>query len=145
MSHSYYLPFARIGFTLNFLFTCLFFAQGKWRRRFLLDGSSGNCSICFGYRLLRVKLTRRVEISCVTHKLLSSKRVKVLERLLHREHRAKSGQQQYLSIPIHCERSEQSLTKGERPGQTTTKWRCTNSISRFFEWLISQQVSTPYP
>ena len=45
----------------------------------------------------------------------------------------------------NCERSEQSLTKGERPGQTTTKCICTNSISRFLEWLISQQVSTPYP
>ena len=46
---------------------------------------------------------------------------------------------------LHCERSEQSLTKGERPGQTTTKCTRTNSISRFLEWLISQQVSTPYP
>ena len=28
--------------------------------------------------------------------------------------------------------------------QTTTKGTCTNSISRFLEWLTSQQVLTPY-
>ena len=44
-----------------------------------------------------------------------------------------------------CERSEQSLTKGERPGQTKTNWWPKMSIRKYLEWRVSQQVSTVFP
>ena len=48
-------------------------------------------------------------------------------------------------LNIFCERSEQSLTKGERPGQINTNWWPKMSIRESLEWHVSQQVSTLYP
>ena len=46
---------------------------------------------------------------------------------------------------LNCERSEQSLTKGERPGQTNTNWWPKMSIRKYLEWRVSQQVSILFP
>ena len=45
----------------------------------------------------------------------------------------------------YCERSEQSLTKSERPGQTKTNWWPKMSIRKYLEWCVSHQVSTLFP
>ena len=59
--------------------------------------------------------------------------------------RSSEKTQLWLSNQHNCERSEQSLTKGERPGQTNTNWWPKMSIREYLEWRVSQQVSTPYP
>ena len=50
-----------------------------------------------------------------------------------------------LMSSCNCERSEQSLTKVERPGQTNTNWWPKMSIRKYLEWRVSQQGSTLFP